>query len=128
MEAVAGHATLGLDEATPNNRFAAAVTQTRAQGLILVRLLGVDTRTQVRTTMAPGGMGEDTIPGDATRGAGDGRLRRPDPRGAARARHHRAQVGMAAAYQPSGNCTPSDCATFRMSPSVWSLSGMPSRP
>lgn len=57
VEAIAGHATLGLDEATPDNRFAAAVTGTQAQGLLLVRLLGVDTRTQVRTTMAPGGMG-----------------------------------------------------------------------
>lgn len=56
VEAVAGHATLGLDDATPDNRFAAAITGTQAQGLLLVRLLGVDTRTQVRTTMAPGGM------------------------------------------------------------------------
>lgn len=57
VEAVAGHVTLGLDDATPDSRFVAAVTQTQAQGLLLVRLLGVDTRTQVRTTMAPGGMG-----------------------------------------------------------------------
>jgi len=56
VDAVAGHAVLGLDENTPDARFAAIVDGTQAQGLLLVRLLGVDTRTQVTTTMVAGGM------------------------------------------------------------------------
>jgi hypothetical protein len=57
VQAVAGH-TLRLDD--PGMRdpaFEAAVVDTGAQGLLLVRLLGVDTRTQVSTTMVRGGMG-----------------------------------------------------------------------
>ena len=58
IDAVAGH-TAGLDDANlgSNEAFVAAVTKTGAQGLLLVRLLGVDTRTQVSTTMVHGGMG-----------------------------------------------------------------------
>jgi hypothetical protein len=57
VDAVAGH-TVGLDdERLGNDAFVAAVNNTGAQGLLLVRLLGVDTRTQVTTTMVQGGMG-----------------------------------------------------------------------
>ena len=55
VEAVAGH-TIRLDDAElPDASFDAAVVNTGAQGLLLVRLLGVDTRTQVSTTMVHGG-------------------------------------------------------------------------
>lgn len=57
VDAIAGH-TIGLDDdQQANDAFAAKVNATGAQGLLLVRLLGVDTRTQVRTTMVQGGMG-----------------------------------------------------------------------
>lgn len=56
VDAIAGHATLGLDDDTPETRFTTIVEGTQAQGLLLVRLLGVDTRTQVNTTMVGGGM------------------------------------------------------------------------
>ena len=57
VDAVAGH-SLGLDDAQITDAgFKAAVLNSGAQGLLLVRLLGVDTRTQVATTMVHGGMG-----------------------------------------------------------------------
>lgn len=57
VDAVAGHSA-GLDDANlGNDAFVAAVTKTGAQGLLFVRLLGVDTRTQISTTMVDGGMG-----------------------------------------------------------------------
>jgi hypothetical protein len=57
VEAVAGH-TARLDESgLSDEAFNAAVVGTGAQGLLLVDLLGVDTRTQVSTTMVRGGMG-----------------------------------------------------------------------
>ena len=57
VDAVAGY-TLGLgDDKLGNDAFAAKVNDTGAQGLLLVRLLNVDTRTQVTTTMVQGGMG-----------------------------------------------------------------------
>jgi hypothetical protein len=57
VDAVAGHSA-GLDDADlGNDVFVAAVTKTGAQGLLFVRLLGVDTRTQISTTMVHGGMG-----------------------------------------------------------------------
>jgi len=57
VDAVAGY-TVGLDdEKLGNDAFVATVNNTGAQGLLLVRLLGVDTRTQVTTTMVQGGMG-----------------------------------------------------------------------
>jgi hypothetical protein len=57
VDAVAGHSA-GLDDANlGNDAFVAAVTKTGAQGLLFVRLLGVDTRTQITTTMVHGGMG-----------------------------------------------------------------------
>ena len=56
VDAVAGH-TVRLDDPNlPEASFAAAVVNTGAQGLLLVRVLGVDTRTRVTTTMVPGGM------------------------------------------------------------------------
>jgi hypothetical protein len=57
VDAVAGHSA-GLDDANlTNEAFVAAVNKTGAQGLLLVRLLGVDNRTQISTTMVHGGMG-----------------------------------------------------------------------
>ncbi len=56
VDAVAGH-TVRLDDPNlPEASFVAAVVNTGAQGLLLVRVLGVDTRTRVTTTMVPGGM------------------------------------------------------------------------
>ena len=56
VEAVPAHA-LAIDADTKDPSFASAVQGSGAQGLLLVRLLGVDTRTQVSTTMVAGGMG-----------------------------------------------------------------------
>src|SRR5512137_2244159 len=57
VEGIAGY-TVITDEARAGEApFATAVANTGAQGLLLVRLLRVDTRTQVSTTMVPGGMG-----------------------------------------------------------------------
>jgi hypothetical protein len=57
VDAVAGH-TARLDQpGMPDPAFSAAVAGTGAQGLLLIDLLGVDTRTQVSTTMVRGGMG-----------------------------------------------------------------------
>jgi hypothetical protein len=57
VDAIAGH-SLGFDDARLSDAaFKSAVLGTGAQGLLLVRLLGVDTRTQVATTMVHGGMG-----------------------------------------------------------------------
>jgi hypothetical protein len=56
VDALAAH-TIRLDTDTPEGAFVAGVEGSGAQGLLLVRLLGVDTRTQVTTTMVPGGMG-----------------------------------------------------------------------
>lgn len=57
VDAVASH-TLRLDDPKmPLAEFQAAVIDSGAQGLLLVTLLGVDTRTQVTTTMVHGGMG-----------------------------------------------------------------------
>jgi hypothetical protein len=56
VDAIASH-TVKLDDPNVTEAsFVAAVTGSGAQGLLLVRLLGVDTRTQVTTTMVPGGM------------------------------------------------------------------------
>ena len=57
VDAVAGH-RIGLADANLTEAsFAAAVVDSGAQGLLIVRLLGVDNRTQVTTTMVRGGMG-----------------------------------------------------------------------
>lgn len=57
VEGVAGYTVIADEARVGEAPFAAAVTNTGAQGLLLVRLLRVDTRTQVSTTMVPGGMG-----------------------------------------------------------------------
>jgi hypothetical protein len=55
VEAIASH-TVKLDDPNVTEAsFVAAVTNSGAQGLLLVRLLGVDTRTQVTTMMTQGG-------------------------------------------------------------------------
>jgi hypothetical protein len=56
VDAIAGHAARLDDPGLPDASFDAAVANTGAQGLLLVSLLGVDTRTQVSTTMVHGGM------------------------------------------------------------------------
>ena len=55
VEAIAGHSVRLDDPSLPDASFDAAVVNTGAQGLLLVRVLGVDTRTQVSTTMVHGG-------------------------------------------------------------------------
>lgn len=56
VDGVASHA-VALDPAKETDAaFDAAVARSGAQGLLLVSVLGVDTRTQVSTTMAPGGL------------------------------------------------------------------------
>jgi len=57
VDGVAGHAVIADDARAGDAEFAAAVAKSGAQGLLLVRLLRVDTRTQVTTTMVSGGMG-----------------------------------------------------------------------
>jgi hypothetical protein len=57
VDGVAGHTVIAEDARAGDAEFAAAVAKSGAQGLLLVRLLRVDTRTQVSTTMVPGGMG-----------------------------------------------------------------------
>ena len=56
VDAIASHTVKLDDPSVTEASFVAAVTESGAQGLLLVRLLGVDTRTQVTTTMVPGGM------------------------------------------------------------------------
>lgn len=57
VDAVSGHAAGLGDARMPEADFKAGVVATGAQGLLLVTLLGVDTRFQVSTTMVQGGMG-----------------------------------------------------------------------
>jgi hypothetical protein len=55
IDAIAGR-TIRLDDPSlPEATFASTVVGTGAQGILLVTLLGVDTRTQVTTTMVSGG-------------------------------------------------------------------------
>ena len=56
IEGIAGYTVIPDAARASDASFAAAVVNSGAQGLLLVRLLGVDTRTQVSTTMVPGGM------------------------------------------------------------------------
>ena len=75
VDAVAGH-TVGLDDDKQgNDAFVATVNSTGAQGLLLVRLLGVDTRTQVTTTMVQGGMGWGRGPWGGPWAVGDPSMR-----------------------------------------------------
>jgi len=57
VEGVAGYTVISDEARTAEAAFATAVANTGAQGLLLVRLLAVDTRTRVTTTMVSGGMG-----------------------------------------------------------------------
>lgn len=57
VEGIPGYTVIADDARGSDAPFAAAVTNSGAQGLLLVRLLGVDTRTQVSTTMVRGGAG-----------------------------------------------------------------------
>jgi hypothetical protein len=57
VEGVAGYTVIADEARAGETPFATAVANTGAQGLLLVRLLRVDTRTQVSTTMVSGGMG-----------------------------------------------------------------------
>ena len=55
VDGVPGYTVMGDDARGAEGPFSAAVEKSGAQGLIVVRLLGVDTKTQVSTTMVPGG-------------------------------------------------------------------------
>jgi hypothetical protein len=57
VNGVAGHTVIVNEARMADGPFANAVASTGAQGLLLVRLLRVDTRTQVTTTMVSGGWG-----------------------------------------------------------------------
>jgi hypothetical protein len=57
VEGVAGYTVIADEARAAEASFATAVANTGAQGLLLVRLLRVDTRTQVSTTLVAGGMG-----------------------------------------------------------------------
>ena len=57
VDAIAGHTVRLDDPGMTDASFEAGVLNTGAQGLVLVRLLSVDTRTHVSTTMVHGGMG-----------------------------------------------------------------------
>jgi len=57
VEGVSGYTVIADADRGDEARFAGAVAKIGAQGLLLVRLLWVDTRTQVSTAMVPGGMG-----------------------------------------------------------------------
>ena len=73
VEAIPGY-TVATDEARQSDTaFTAAVERTGADGVLIVRLLGVDTRTQISTTMVSGpsmgwgpGMGWGSGPGFGT--------------------------------------------------------------
>jgi hypothetical protein len=56
VDAISGHSLRLDDPNLPDASFDAAVAESGAQGLLLVTLLGVDTRMQVSTTMVRGGM------------------------------------------------------------------------
>ncbi|HRI18263.1 MAG TPA: hypothetical protein PL196_07050 [Burkholderiaceae bacterium] len=57
VDGIAAYALRMDDPSMTQETFRAAVVDSGAQGLLLVSLLGVDTRTQVTTTMVHGGMG-----------------------------------------------------------------------
>jgi len=56
VDGVAGYAVITDAARASEATFVANVLNSGAQGLLLVRLLGIDTRTQVSTTMVPGGI------------------------------------------------------------------------
>jgi hypothetical protein len=55
VDGVAGYTVIPDEARATQQPFTDAVVRTGAQGLLVVRLLGVDTRTQVSTTMVPTG-------------------------------------------------------------------------
>ena len=55
IDGVAGYTVIPDEARAAQQPFTDAVTRTGAQGLLVVRLLGVSTRTQVSTTMVPTG-------------------------------------------------------------------------
>jgi hypothetical protein len=57
VTAIPGYTTVPADARRAESAFAAAVAATGADGVILVRLLRVDTKTQVSTMMMPGPWG-----------------------------------------------------------------------
>ena len=84
VEGIAGYTVIADEARVADAQFASAVANTGAQGLLLVRLLGVDTRTQVSTTMVSGGMGWGSGPWAARPGRLDlGRPKRGDGSGPA---------------------------------------------
>lgn len=56
VEAIPGYTTVPADARRATGPFAAAVAATGADGVVIVRLLRVDTKTQVSTMMLPGPM------------------------------------------------------------------------
>jgi hypothetical protein len=57
VDGIAGYTVISDDARAAEAPFSAAVEQSGAQGVLMVRLLGVDTKTQVYTTMVAGGYG-----------------------------------------------------------------------
>jgi hypothetical protein len=57
VEGIPGYTVIQDDARAAEAPFAAAVEKSGAQGALMVRLLGVDTKTQVYTTMISGGFG-----------------------------------------------------------------------
>jgi len=57
VDGVPGYTIMGDDARAAEQPFSVAIEKSGAQGLIVVRLLGVDTKTQVSTTMVAGGPG-----------------------------------------------------------------------
>ena len=55
VEGVPGYTVMPDEARTAEAPFSSAIERSGAQGLLLVRLLGVDTRTQVSTTVVPAG-------------------------------------------------------------------------
>ena len=56
VDGIAGYTVVTDAARASEATFVANILNSGAQGLLLVRLLGVDTRTQVSTTMVPGGI------------------------------------------------------------------------
>jgi len=57
VDGIPGYTVIRDDARAAEAPFAAAVEKSGAQGALMVRLLGVDTKTQVSTTMISGGFG-----------------------------------------------------------------------
>jgi hypothetical protein len=55
VDGVPGYTVMADDARVAEGPFSSAIEKSGAQGLLVVRLLGVDTKTQVSTTMVPGG-------------------------------------------------------------------------